>query len=94
MSHEAARRARVATGRLIKEHRERRQLSQEQLATLVDLSRFTVDALEEGRQTLGLDHGRKLAKALGIPVPIASHQETDPETGDFEIVTNLKRPRP
>lgn len=66
MSHEVARRARVAVGRLIKEHRERRNLSQEQLAKLVDLSRFTVDALEEGRQTLGLDHGRKLATALGL----------------------------
>lgn len=68
MSNETARRARVATGRLIKELRERRQLSQEQLANLTDLSRFTVERLEDGHQTLGLEHGRKLAAALGLPL--------------------------
>lgn len=68
MSHEVARRARVAVGRLIREHRERRQLSHEQLAKLADLSRFTVEQLEEGKQTLDLDHGRKVAAALGLPL--------------------------
>lgn len=52
----------------IKEYREKRQLTQQELADLVRVSRQTVIAIEKGNYEPSLGLGLKLAKFFNIPV--------------------------
>lgn len=50
----------------LKEHRERRGLTQEELATLSGVSRPTIAVLETGRRTAYTTTAAKLARALKV----------------------------
>jgi DNA-binding XRE family transcriptional regulator len=63
-----AARGRAALGAKIKQTREARGLTQQELATLTGINRVTLSRLEAGRQSPRLDTLNTLAKSLNLPV--------------------------
>jgi DNA-binding XRE family transcriptional regulator len=57
-----------AFGRVVRKHREARQLSQEKLAELAGIHRTYVSSIERGKVRLGLDIAQKVAVGLGVPL--------------------------
>lgn len=55
----------VAFGKNVRAHRERRGISQEQLAELAELHRTYVGAVERGERNVSLKNIVRLARALG-----------------------------
>lgn len=53
----------------IREFRNKKELSQEQVATAIGVSRPTYSAIEAGKQKLDLDEAQKLANLFGISIP-------------------------
>jgi len=54
-------------GLLVKECRQKNNLSQEQLATLADLDRTYISGIERGKRNLSLVKIIRIASALDIP---------------------------
>jgi transcriptional regulator with XRE-family HTH domain len=59
--------ARLAFGRRVRQIREQRGLSQEQLADLAHVHRTYMSSVERGQRNIGLDNIISLARALGVP---------------------------
>lgn len=59
---------RKVLGRTIRQHRNRRQISQEKLAELADLHHNYVGELERGEKAASIDVLVKIAKALRLRV--------------------------
>ncbi len=57
----------------LREHRVRHGLTQEQLATLVGVTRKSVNAVETGRFVPSTVLALELARALGVPVESLFH---------------------
>ena len=55
----------AALGRVVREHRLRKKLSQEQFAELVDLSKNYVGNLERGEHEITITTLNRIARALG-----------------------------
>lgn len=53
-------------GRLVRQHRERLEMSQERLAEAIELSRASIANIETGRQRIPLHHLYRLARALKV----------------------------
>lgn len=58
---------RLAFGSRVRQLREERHLSQEQLADEAGMHRTYVSSLERGQRNVGLDNIIRLAVALGVP---------------------------
>jgi transcriptional regulator with XRE-family HTH domain len=58
----------VRVGAKIRENREKKGWSQEQLAFEADLHRAYIGHIERGEKSIGLKNLEKIAKALNIPV--------------------------
>jgi transcriptional regulator with XRE-family HTH domain len=58
--------ARVAFGQRIRQLREQRQLSQEQVAELANVHRTYMSSVERGQRNVGLDNIVAIARALGV----------------------------
>jgi putative transcriptional regulator len=65
-------------GQRFRELRERRGLSQEGLARLVDVGREAVRLWEKGKRTPELDTAARLAGALGVTVGVLAGTEPMP----------------
>jgi transcriptional regulator with XRE-family HTH domain len=59
--------ARRAFGRRVRELRQARGYSQEELAERSGLHRTYISSLERGQRNVGLDNVHVLAEALGVP---------------------------
>ena len=55
-----------AFGRVVRSRREKRGLSQEELAALAGIHRTYVSSIELGKVRLGLDIAKKVADGLGV----------------------------
>ena len=53
-------------GNSIREHRERKGYSQEQLAILMNISRSTISKIENGNFNISIDYISKFSKHLGF----------------------------
>ncbi|NMC59603.1 MAG: helix-turn-helix transcriptional regulator [Candidatus Methanofastidiosa archaeon] len=49
----------------IREYRKEQKITQEELATMVDVTRQTINSLEQGRYNPSLELAYKITKALG-----------------------------
>lgn len=58
----------LAFGSVIRSHRGRKGLSQEELATRSGIHRTYVSAVELGKVRLGLAAAKRLADGLGVPL--------------------------
>jgi transcriptional regulator with XRE-family HTH domain len=65
-AREGACSARVAFGRRVRQIREQRGFSQEQLAELAGIHRTYMSSVERGQRNIGLDNIAALADALGV----------------------------
>ncbi len=59
-----------AFGQVVRKHRQRIGLSQEELADRAGIHRTYVSAIERGKVRLGLDAARRVADGLGVPLSI------------------------
>lgn len=59
---------RIRIGNSIREHRERKGYSQEQLAELMNISRSTISKIENGKFNCSLDYLSKFAVSLGFVI--------------------------
>ena len=73
----------AALGRAVREARERRGLSQEDLAAVVGTARGAVGALERGERDPSYDELLRLADAVGMPASalVATAEELEREAG-------------
>lgn len=76
--------AHLAFGRAVRDHRRRRNLSQEELGFRSGLHRTYVSGIERGRRNPTLDSILKLAEALGVAPGVLvdralAGRERDPE---------------
>jgi len=56
----------VALGRAIRQVREDRQISQDQLATKAELDRSYVSSIENGKRNVSIQSLNKIANSLGV----------------------------
>jgi len=71
-------------GRLIAEMRERRGLTQAELARAAGMTRSVVNAYERGRRQPGVDALARLAEAAGMQLRLARLARAEPSTVDPE----------
>lgn len=57
-------------GERVRLQRENRHLSQEKLAELCDLHRTYIGGIERGERNVSIENIQKIAKALGIKIPV------------------------
>lgn len=64
---------RISIGQSIREIREKRGLSQEQLAEKMNISRSTISKIESGKFNCSIDYLSKFAVSLGFNVSISDN---------------------
>ncbi|OGW40760.1 MAG: transcriptional regulator [Nitrospirae bacterium RBG_13_39_12] len=57
-------------GRNVRTQRENLKISQEKLAELCELHRTYIGAIERGERNVSLENIQKIARALGVRIPV------------------------
>src|SRR5208282_6660427 len=87
--------AKVIIGRFVRKLRERKQLTQEQLAAKTGITYQHLSGMENGRENFSIDILESLARALACPLPqlIAGAFAPEPTASGVTINRDYFRPK-